>query len=120
MSFMRDVSAVPYRPANMFKVTSLIDSTELWLPNPDYGSADGLIATLVDSGRNANAVVTAQKIGRDQDKTSMKWSFLHKDTWEALVRFWDQNFFFNFTYYSPVTGTKISRKFYISDRKYKY
>lgn len=120
MAFIRDVNAIPYRPANMFSMTSLTSGTTIWLPNPEVSSADGLIATIVNSGRNANAVITAQKIGRDQDKTSMKWSFLHKDTWEALLQFWDANFFFNFTYYSPVAGTKITRKFYISDRTYKY
>lgn len=110
---------VPYRPANMFKMTSLIDGEELWLPNPETSSANGLIATLVNSGRNGNGVVTAQKIGRDQDKTSMTWSFLHKELWEEMVQFWDKNFFFNFTYYSPVASTKITRKFYISDREYR-
>lgn len=87
------------------------------LPNPDMDdSGKNLIETLVNSGRNANAVVTAQKIGRDQEKTELKWSFLHKDTWEEMLRFWDRNFFFNFTYYSRIEGLKITRKFYIGNR----
>lgn len=118
---MEDISIlqIPDRPANMFKVTSLIDGETFWLPNPEKDSADGLIATLVNSGRNASGVITAQKIGRDQDKTSMKWSFLHKGPWEQMVRFWDKNFFFMFTYYSPVAGIKISRKFYVGDRNWR-
>ena len=96
---------------------SLSGGPIIWLPNPDKDSANNLIATLVNSGRNADAVVTAQKIGRDQEKTSMKWNYLEKDVWEQLLRFWDENFFFNFTYYSRVTGTRITRKFYIGDRQ---
>lgn len=107
------------RPSNMFSMQALSGGPVILIPNPEQDSADGLIATMVNSGRNASAVVTAQKIGRDQDKTSMKWSALAKADWEKLLRFWDQNFFFLFTYYSPVAGVKITRKFYISDRSYK-
>lgn len=104
------------RPATMFSMQSLSGGEVINLPNPDTESADNLIATLVNSGRNANAVVTAQKIGRDQEKTTMAWNYLEKEEWEKLLRFWDVNFFFNFTYYSRVKGTKITRKFYIGDR----
>lgn len=105
------------RASTMFSMQSLSGGSIIWLPNPDKDSANNLIATLVNSGRNADAVVTAQKIGRDQEKISMKWNYLEKDVWEQLLRFWDENFFFNFTYYSRVTGTRITRKFYISDRQ---
>lgn len=105
-------------PSNMFAIQSLGGGSFLWLPNPSTDSGKGLIATLVNSGRNANAVVTAQKIGRDQDKTELAWPFLNKEVWEGLLRFWDQNFFFNLHYYSPIAGTKITRKFYIGDRTY--
>lgn len=107
------------RPATMFSMSSLSGSATINIPNPDTTSGQGLIATLVNSGRNASAIVTAQKIGRDQDKTELSWNYLEKEEWEKLVRFWDQNFFFSFTYYSPVKGVKITRKFYISDRLYK-
>jgi hypothetical protein len=104
------------RPANMFTMSSLSGGTTIQLPNPDTESGKNLIATLVNSGRNANAVVVAQKIGRDQEKTELSWNYLEKDEWEKLLRFWDKNFFFTFTYYSRVEGRKISRKFYIGDR----
>ena len=105
------------RPRTMFSMQSLDGGQILWLPNPDNPSAENLISTLVNSGRNANAIVTAQKIGRDQEKTTMTWSFLNKDEWEELLRFWDKNFFFKFTYYSRVKGQRITRTFYIGDRK---
>ena len=104
------------RPSNMFYMQSLSGEETVEIPNPDKDSAEGLIATLVNSGRSADGVVTAQKIGRDNNKTSMKWNYLEKDEWERMVRFWDRNFFFNFTYYSDVAGDKITRKFYVGDR----
>ena len=107
------------RPATMFSMQSLNGREVVYIPHPDTDSADGLISTLVNSGRSAEGVVTAQKIGRDNNKTSMKWNYLEKDEWERMVRFWDKNFFFNFTYYSDVTGTKITRKFYVGDRSRK-
>lgn len=100
----------------MFTMRSLGGGSVIRIPNPDNPSATNLIATLVNSARNANAIVTAQKIGRDQEKTEMSWNYLEKEEWEELLRFWDQNFFFEFTYYSRVDGRKITRKFYIGDR----
>lgn len=105
------------RPRTMFSMQALDGGQTVWLPNPDKTSAENLISTLVNSGRNANAIVTAQKIGRDQEKTTMTWSFLNKEEWEELLRFWDKNFFFKFTYYSRVKGQRITRMCYIGDRK---
>lgn len=102
---------------NMYAVAS--GTTTIWLPNPEITSGEGIIATMVNSGRNANAVVTAQKIGRDQDKTTMEWNYMNKAEWEELVGFLDTNFYFDFTYYSPVARQKITRKCYVSDRKWK-
>lgn len=107
------------RPSNMYRISTLSGGNAIWLPNPDKTSGKGTIATMVNSGRNASAVVTAQKIGRDQDKSELKWNYLDKETWEKLVAFWDVNFFFNFTYYSPVAQSKITRKCYIGDRTWR-
>lgn len=104
------------RPSTMFTMQSLNGGEIIEIPNPDQNSAKNIIETLVNSGRNADAVVVAQKIGRDQEKTEMSWNYLPKEDWEKMLRFWDTNFFFNFTYYSRVAGTKITRKFYIGDR----
>ena len=106
------------RPSTMFTISSLSGDSVINIPNPDRTSGKGTIATMVNSGRNANAVVTAQKIGRDQDKSELAWNYLDKETWERMLKFWDINFFFNFNYYSPVFGTKITRKCYIGDRTY--
>ena len=105
-------------PRTMFSVSALSGGTTIELPNPSTDSGKATIATMVNSGRNASAVVTAQKIGRDQDKTELAWPYMNKADWEELLKFFDENFFFNFTYYNPVAGRKITRKFYVSDRKY--
>lgn len=107
------------RPSTMFMLSSLDGAESIKIPNPDNTSGKGTISTLVNSGRNASAVVTAQKIGRDQDKSELSWNYLPKEIWEQMVRFWDANFFFTFNYYSPVAGAKISRKCYIGDRTWK-
>ena len=105
-------------PRTMFSVSDLSGGATIMLPNPTTESGKGTIATMVNSGRNASAVVTAQKIGRDQDKTERAWPYMNKEDWEEILAFFDENFFFNFTYYSPVAGTKITRKFYVGDRTY--
>lgn len=107
-------------PRDMFYMTSLGSSTKNYLPNPDQDN--GLkftVATFVDSARNAKAVVTAQKIGRDQIKFELNWTLLSVTEWESLMAFWDQNFFFDFTY-TDTSGVSATRKCYISDRKYGY
>ena len=105
-------------PRTMFGVSTLAGGATLMLPNPTTDSGKGIISTMVNSGRNASAVVTAQKIGRDQDKTELAWPYMSKADWEEILAFFDENFFFNFTYYSPVAQTKITRKFYVGDRTY--
>lgn len=105
------------RLTNMFEISSLDGSTVIALPNPEQDSAKMTIATMVNAGRSASNVVVAQKLGRDNDKTELSWSYLRKEEWEPLLLFWNTNFFFYFTYYSPVVGNKISRKFYVGDRE---
>ena len=107
-------------PSNMFQVSTLSGTEAFWLPNPDYpSSGENEIATMVNAARNTAAIVIAQKIGRDQDKVNLAWTYLEKDVWEKMLDFWDRNFFFNLTYYSGVKKSFITRKCYIGDRKFK-
>jgi hypothetical protein len=87
-----------------------------FLPNPDYTSGETQISTLVNAGRNTEAIVIAQKLGRDQAKSSLQWSVLQKDLWESMLAFWDTNFFFNLRFYLPSHGTWVTRTCYIGDR----
>lgn len=104
------------RPKTMFSISSLDGSETILLPNPDTDSAKNTVTTLVNAGRSSLGIVTAQKIGRDQEKTELKWNYLERVEWEPLLRFWDNNFYFTFTYYSRVSGARISRVFYVGDR----
>lgn len=104
------------RATQMFTMQALSGGEVINLPNPDKDSAGNIIATFVNSARNAAAVVVAQKIGRDQCKTELSWSYLEKDIWEKLLRFWDKNFFFKFTYYDRVLSRMHTRVYYIGDR----
>lgn len=110
-----------YRARNMFAMSPRKSTNKSWLPNPDKdGGLSNTIATMVNSARNTQAVVTAQKIGRDQQKFTFSWSFLSKSEWESLLKFWDKHFIFRLYYYDPVEGTIAYHNFYISDRTYEY
>ena len=110
-----------YRARNMFYMKKLNSDTQYWLPNPDKdGGLKAAIATMVNSARNTKAIVTAQKIGRDQIQYQFTWSFLTISEWESLLRFWDSNFFFKFYFYDPIEGSTKSHKCYISDRNFSY
>ena len=105
------------RPSTMFSMRSYSGNTVINLPNPDTDSGKNLISTLVNSARSASTgEVVAQKICRDQEKTELSWNYLSKETWEKMLAFWDENFYFYFTYYSRVEQKKITRVFYIGDR----
>lgn len=108
------------RPTGMFQIAPLKSSNFINIPNPDVESFQGLVATLVNSARNAKGVVTAQKICDDQDKFTLKYSAITKDEWETLLAFWDSNFTFRLKYYAPELRKSVTRVFYISDRTYNY
>nr|DAF76547.1 MAG TPA: hypothetical protein [Caudoviricetes sp.] len=112
--------SIPKRPVGMFQIAPVKSSNFRDMPNPDQDSFQGLVATLVNSARNAKGVVTAQKICRDQDKFTLKFSALSRAEWESLLSFWNSNFTFKLRYYSPELGKAITRVFYISDRTYNY
>lgn len=110
-----------YRARNMFYMTTLKGSAEHWIPNPDKNSGlQATIATMVNSARNTQAIVTAQKIGRDQVQFKLTWNFLSVDEWENILKFWDDYFFFIFYYYDPLRSKISGHKCYISDRTYSY
>lgn len=102
----------------MVTLYSLSGGTTLELPNPHINSDGGKhkTATFVNQGRNTAGQIVAQKIGRDQVKLNLSWSWLPKDEWEAICQFFDQNFFFNARYYDRVRGDFITREFYVGDR----
>lgn len=84
-------------------------------PQPRRG-LELLDATIVDSGRNANAVVVGQVVGRRQQKlNNLFWGYLTAEQWSALLKEFD-NFFVTVTYPDMVNNTWTTRKMYPSDR----
>jgi hypothetical protein len=74
------------------------------------------VSTLVDSGRNANGTVVAQRLGRDQYKIDgLEWPWLPAATWQRMLTILS-NFFVYVTFPDPVTGKKKTIKMYPGDR----
>lgn len=90
-----------------------INGTEI--PYPKRGVTP-TVTTLVDSGRNANGVVVAQKIGRDQYKIdNLEWPWLTAAQWAKILSLLS-DFFVNVTFYDPVSNSKKTLKMYCGDR----
>lgn len=85
------------------------------LPSPKRGVSP-VVTTLVDSGRNANGTVVAQKIGRDQYKIdNLEWPWLTAEQWETILSILS-NFFVDVTFIDPVTNSRKTIKMYCGDR----
>lgn len=100
----------------MITLSSLNGRESIDLPNPHMSNFSQLQATFVNQGRNTLGEIIAQKVGRDQAKLTMTWSYLPQDEWEKMLAFWNENFFFNCTYYDSAKRERITRKFYVGDR----
>lgn len=85
------------------------------LPEPARGVTP-TVTTLVDAGRNANGVVVAQRIGRDQYKIdSLEWPWLTAKQWQTILSLLS-NFFVDVTFVDPVTNSKKTLTMYCGDR----
>ena len=75
------------------------------------------VATLVDSARNADAVVISQKIGRDQGKIeNLEWTYLDAVTWSHILQEFEPGFYATVTFPDMVTNSWVTRKMYPGDR----
>lgn len=84
-------------------------------PSPKRG-VKITVVTMVNAGRNANATVVAQKIGRDQYKIDEQvFPWLDTETWSRMLSILDK-FFVNVTFNDPVTNKPITIKMYPGDR----
>lgn len=72
----------------------------------------------VDSQRNSNYQVVAQKINRRQLKfDSVTWSYLTREQWEFIMS--EVNgFYCDVTYYDVIERKIITRKFYFGDASF--
>lgn len=84
-------------------------------PSPKRGLKP-TVSTLVDSGRNANGAVVAQRIGRDQYKLDgLEWPWLPAETWSEILTVLS-DFFVYVTFTDPVKNKKVTIKMYPGDR----
>lgn len=74
------------------------------------------VATMVSDARNAQGVFIGQKIGRDQSKVEYVASVLTAKEWSEILMIFERSFVNNVTYFDMVTGRKVTRKMYVSDR----
>lgn len=75
-----------------------------------------MTATIVDSARNANAVVVGQVVGREQQKIDrLEWAYLTAEQWSSILKEF-KNFYVTVTYPDMVNNTWTTRKMYPSDR----
>lgn len=88
---------------------------EIELP-PCSRGVSVLVTSVVNSGRNAKGVVVGQKISRDQYKIdNLEWSYLTASQWETILSLMT-DFFFDVTFYDPVTQSQKTLKMYCGDR----
>ena len=71
---------------------------------------------LVDSARNANGEVVAQKINRRQVKLNLSWNVVYPDELKTILDCIEE-FSGDVRYYDPKTGGFITRKMYWGDYK---
>lgn len=75
------------------------------------------VSTAVDSGRNANGAVVAQRIGRDLYKVDgLEWPWLTSEQWSYITGLMS-DFYFNVTFCEPVSNELRTVKMYCGDRK---
>ena len=75
-----------------------------------------MVATIVDSARNANAVVVGQGVGREQQKlNNLEWAYLTAEQWSAILKEFS-NFYVTVSYPDMVNNTWTTRKMYPGDR----
>lgn len=84
-------------------------------PTPRRG-LNMMAATIVNSARNANAVVVGQVVGREQQKLdNLEWGYLTAEQWSAILKEF-KNFYVTVTYPDMVNNTWTTRKMYPGDR----
>lgn len=85
------------------------------IPYPARG-LDIMVATIVDSARNANGAVVGQKIGRDQYKlNALQWLWLTAEEWARILSLFS-GFYVMVEFPDPVSNSWRTLKMYPGDR----
>lgn len=85
------------------------------LPCPSTG-LEIILSDAVNSGRNANAEVIAEKVGKTNLKyNNLRWAWLTKDEWATICSVFS-NFFVMAKVWNPATNGFETIKMYPGDR----
>ena len=85
------------------------------LPCPSVG-LEIILSDAVNSGRNANAEVIAEKVGKTNLKyNNLQWTWLTPDEWHLICDLFS-NFFVTAKVWSPLANDFVILKMYPGDR----
>jgi hypothetical protein len=85
------------------------------LPCPSTG-LEIILSDAVNSGRNANAEVIAEKVGKTNIKyNNLRWAWLTPEEWQLICSLFSE-FFVMAKVYNPATGKFETLKMYPGDR----
>lgn len=94
---------------------SFLEINGVEVPCPSVG-LDIVISTAVNSGRNANAEVIGERVGRDVMKyNNLKWVWLTEPQWRMICNLFSE-FFVVAKVWSVTEGRFINLKMYPGDR----
>lgn len=90
-------------------------------PIPDASTYNGIVSTIVDSGRNVEGVVIGAVIRENVAKVEQTWNFLTVEQWAEICSKFDSsrggNFYNEVEFFCPDMGGWITRTMYVNDRK---
>lgn len=99
-------------------MASMITINGVEVPAPKRG-LELIVATNVNSGRNANGEMIGQKVGRDINKMNdLEWPYLDAETWSKILKQFS-SFFAVVKMPNMVNGGFITIKMYPGDRSAK-
>lgn len=88
---------------------------------PDSSTYEGIVATIVDSGRNVEGYVVGAVIRENVGKVNMMWNFLTLQQWADICALFDSSrggaFYNEVEFFCPDMGGWITRTMYCGDRK---
>ena len=85
------------------------------VPCPSTG-LEIILSDAVNSGRNANAEVVAEKVGKTNIKyNNLRWAWLTKDEWSLICSLFSE-FFVVAKVFNPATNSFVNIKMYPGDR----
>ncbi len=96
-------------------MAAFLEVNGIELPCPSTGLGI-ILSDAVNSGRNANAEVIAEKVGKTNLKyNNLRWAWLTKDEWNLICSVFE-NFFVVAKVWNPLKNDFESIKMYPGDR----